>query len=79
MSVLVFFFVWNFSAIVTVVLSMLSISVGTVGYLHILGVNLDAVSLISMLMSVGFSVDYSAHCCYQCVTCQAFTVCAIFG
>ncbi|PIO76892.1 patched family protein [Teladorsagia circumcincta] len=38
---------------------------GIVAYLHLWGVCLDAVSLISILMSVGFSVDYSAHVCYH--------------
>lgn len=38
---------------------------GIIGYLHLWGVHLDAVSLISILMSVGFSVDYSAHVCYH--------------
>lgn len=59
MSILVLIFVLNIGAIFSVVLSILSISCGTVGYLHLWSVNLDAVSLISMLMSIGFSVDYS--------------------
>ena len=59
MSFLGLLFVMNVGAIFSVVLSILSISFGTVGYLHLWGVNLDAVSLISMLMSIGFSVDYS--------------------
>uniref|UniRef100_A0A915EAN2 SSD domain-containing protein n=1 Tax=Ditylenchus dipsaci TaxID=166011 RepID=A0A915EAN2_9BILA len=68
MSILVFFFIMNVEAILTVVLSILSISLGTVGYLHLLNINLDAVSLISMLLSIGFSVDYSAHICYHFYT-----------
>uniref|UniRef100_A0A914YMG2 SSD domain-containing protein n=1 Tax=Panagrolaimus superbus TaxID=310955 RepID=A0A914YMG2_9BILA len=68
MSILVLIFVLNIGAIFSVVLSILSISCGTVGYLHLWDVNLDAVSLISMLMSIGFSVDYSAHICYHYFT-----------
>lgn len=68
MSILVFLFIMNIEAIFAVVLSILSISCGTVGYLHLWSVNLDAVSLISMLMSIGFSVDYSAHICYHFYT-----------
>ncbi|KAE9549531.1 hypothetical protein FO519_007249 [Halicephalobus sp. NKZ332] len=68
MSILVLIFVMDVGAIFSVVLSILSISCGTVGYLHLWGVNLDAVSLISMLMSIGFSVDYSAHICYHYFT-----------
>uniref|UniRef100_A0A158R6A4 SSD domain-containing protein n=1 Tax=Syphacia muris TaxID=451379 RepID=A0A158R6A4_9BILA len=68
MSALVFLFVLDFGAIIAVVLSILSICIGTVGYLHLWNVRLDAVSLISMLMSIGFSVDYSAHICYHFFT-----------
>ncbi|CAD5209684.1 unnamed protein product [Bursaphelenchus okinawaensis] len=70
MSILVFFFIMDSEAIFSVVLSILSISSGTVGYLYLWSVNLDAVSLISMLMSIGFSVDYSAHVCYHYYTHQ---------
>uniref|UniRef100_A0A1I8ACH0 SSD domain-containing protein n=1 Tax=Steinernema glaseri TaxID=37863 RepID=A0A1I8ACH0_9BILA len=68
MSCLVFLFVLDINAIVSVVMSIISICSGTVGYLHLWGVHLDAVSLISMLMSIGFSVDYSAHICYHFFT-----------
>ncbi|CAI5441338.1 unnamed protein product [Caenorhabditis angaria] len=65
MSILVLIFVMNFEAIISVVVSIISICLGIVVYLHLWNVNLDAVSLISMLMSIGFSVDYSAHVCYH--------------
>ncbi|GMT13909.1 hypothetical protein PFISCL1PPCAC_5206, partial [Pristionchus fissidentatus] len=65
MTVLVMIFVMDVEAIVSVVLSIFSICLGTVSYLHVWGVHLDAVALISTLMSIGFSVDYSAHVCYH--------------
>lgn len=65
MTVLVYLFISDFYAVISVVISILSICLGTLAYLHLWDVNLDAVSLISMLMSVGFSVDYSAHICYH--------------
>ncbi|EYC11611.1 hypothetical protein Y032_0050g2005 [Ancylostoma ceylanicum] len=65
MSILVLLFVMNWEAIISVVVSIVSICLGIIAYLHLWGVNLDAVSLISILMSVGFSVDYSAHVCYH--------------
>ncbi|MCP9262032.1 Serine/threonine-protein phosphatase [Dirofilaria immitis] len=37
------------------------------GYLHLWNVRLDAISLISLIMSISFSVDYSAHICYHYV------------
>ncbi|CAB61102.1 SSD domain-containing protein [Caenorhabditis elegans] len=65
MSLLVLVFIMNFEAIISVAVSIVSICLGIVVYLHLWNVNLDAVSLISMLMSIGFSVDYSAHVCYH--------------
>uniref|UniRef100_A0A0K0DJT9 MMPL domain-containing protein n=1 Tax=Angiostrongylus cantonensis TaxID=6313 RepID=A0A0K0DJT9_ANGCA len=65
MSFLVLLFVMNWEAVISVVISITSICLGIVAYLHLWGVRLDAVSLISILMSVGFSVDYSAHVCYH--------------
>lgn len=60
----VLLFLQNIEAICSVILSIFSM-MGIVCYLHIWNVNLDAVSLISILMSIGFSVDYSAHISYH--------------
>ncbi|KAL3994794.1 Patched family protein [Acanthocheilonema viteae] len=65
MSVLVYFFITDLYAVVAVAISILSICFGALAYLHLWDVRLDAVSLISLLMSIGFSVDYSAHICYH--------------
>lgn len=57
MSVLVFLFVMNFDAIFSVVISILSICCGTVGYLHLWDVNLDAVSLVKFGSSTNDSLS----------------------
>ncbi|VDM55804.1 unnamed protein product [Angiostrongylus costaricensis] len=51
-------------------LSMLSISFSLLGFLSIWGQDLDPVTMINVLMAIGFSVDFSkilfsAHICYH--------------
>jgi multidrug efflux pump subunit AcrB len=41
--------------------SIISINCGVFGYMTFWGVNLDAVSMISIIMSIGFAVDLSAQ------------------
>src|ERR1700677_3075175 len=53
---------------VLIVFSIISICTGVFGYMTLWGVNLDAVSMISIIMSIGFAVDLSAHITYAFVT-----------
>lgn len=72
MSALVYFFITDLYAVAAVVISILSICFGALAYLHLWNVRLDAISLISLLMSIGFSVDYSAHICYHYLAQKVF-------
>lgn len=47
-----------------VAFSIVSIEVGVVGYMTLWGVNLDSISMINLIMCIGFSVDFSAHISY---------------
>ncbi|CAD6184426.1 unnamed protein product [Caenorhabditis auriculariae] len=45
-----------------------SIAFGVIGFMSLLGVSLDATSMITVAMSVGFSVDFAAHVSYAYMT-----------
>uniref|UniRef100_A0A1I7T588 SSD domain-containing protein n=1 Tax=Caenorhabditis tropicalis TaxID=1561998 RepID=A0A1I7T588_9PELO len=49
---------------VAIVLSIASINVGVLGFMFYWGVNLDSVSIITVIMCIGFAVDLSAHIAY---------------
>ncbi|VDM77963.1 unnamed protein product, partial [Strongylus vulgaris] len=60
-------------------LSIVSINVGVFGYMTLWGVNLDAVSMISIIMSIGFAVDLSGHIVYAFVTSHGDTNQRVIG
>ncbi|GMR61775.1 hypothetical protein PMAYCL1PPCAC_31970, partial [Pristionchus mayeri] len=49
---------------VTIGLNIASVAFGVLGFMAIWSVNLDATSMITIAMSVGFSVDFAAHVTY---------------
>ncbi|XP_019626086.1 PREDICTED: patched domain-containing protein 3-like [Branchiostoma belcheri] len=56
-----------------IVLTIASIDAGVIGFMTLWGVNLDSVSMINIIMCIGFSVDFSAHITYAFVTGQGET------
>ncbi|XP_023239567.1 patched domain-containing protein 3-like [Centruroides sculpturatus] len=55
---------------VCVTLNVLCILIQTVGYMNCWKVKLDLVSVMTLVMSAGFSVDFSAHVAYAYKCCQ---------
>ncbi|XP_078674233.1 patched domain-containing protein 3-like [Branchiostoma floridae x Branchiostoma belcheri] len=53
--------------------ALVSITAGLVGYMTLWEVNLDVISVIAILMCIGFSVDFFAHITYAYVTSKAET------
>ncbi|KAK5967816.1 SSD domain-containing protein, partial [Trichostrongylus colubriformis] len=51
-------------AALAVVICIASINTGVMGFMTFWGVNLDSVSMITIIMCIGFAVDLSAHIAY---------------
>ena len=47
-----------------IVLAIVSIDVGVIGIMQFWGVNLDSISMINLILCIGFSVDFCAHITY---------------
>lgn len=74
MSIISLLLIPSVPSAIFIMLSIISISLGVFGYMTHWGVNLDAVSMISLIMSIGFAVDLSAHIVYAFVTAHGDSV-----
>lgn len=68
MMVISFIFIPIPSCALWVAFSIFSIEIGVVGYMSWWNVNLDAISMINLILCIGFSVDYSAHITYAYIS-----------
>jgi len=63
-----------------VALTMLMILIGVFGFMYFWGLTLSSVTMIHLIMSIGFSVDFSAHICHAYIcsegVCRNSIVCA---
>lgn len=62
--VITFLLIPNFLCSFWVAFSIVSIEIGVVGYMALWNVNLDSISMVNLIMCIGFSVDFTAHICY---------------
>ncbi|XP_072043168.1 patched domain-containing protein 3-like [Amphiura filiformis] len=53
---------------ITVTFSVVSTLIGVIGYMSHLSIPLDSISMVTLIISMGFSVDYSAHISYAYTT-----------
>lgn len=51
-----------------VTVAIASIETGVIGYMTWWGVNLDSISMISLILCIGFSVDFAAHITYSYIS-----------
>lgn len=64
MMIISFIFIPNILCSLWVAFSVISIELGVAGYMALWDVNLDSISMINLIMCIGFSVDFTAHICY---------------
>ncbi|KAL1497414.1 hypothetical protein ABEB36_008391 [Hypothenemus hampei] len=73
MMIVTFIFIPNIFCAFWVAFSIVSIELGVVGYMALWKVNLDSISMINLIMCIGFSVDFTAHICYAYMSSPAKT------
>ncbi|XP_071554205.1 patched domain-containing protein 3 [Temnothorax nylanderi] len=64
MMLISFIFIPNIFCCLWVAFCIVSIELGVAGYMALWDVNLDSISMINLIMCIGFSVDFTAHICY---------------
>lgn len=71
MMLISFLFIPNVLCSLWVAFSIVSIELGVVGYMALWNVNLDTISMVNLIMCIGFSVDFTAHICYAYMSSKA--------
>ncbi len=68
LMLVVIVFIPNLICSLCVFFTIASIELGVLGFMSLWGVNLDMISVLTLIMCIGFSVDFAAHVCYTYVT-----------
>ncbi|KAI6183511.1 Patched domain-containing protein 3 [Aphelenchoides bicaudatus] len=68
MIVISLLFIPNFICTFWITCAMITIDLGVIGFLSLWGVKLDPISMITLILSIGFSIEFSAHVTYGFVS-----------
>ena len=61
MAAVSYLLLFNAPAVACICATIFSVYLGVLGSMSYLGINVDVISMICLMISTGFSVDYSAH------------------
>ena len=61
MYLITLIFIPDLVSAICIILSMGSIMIGMIGFMHVWGLSLSSITMIEVIMSVGFCIDFSAH------------------
>ncbi|XP_023242961.1 patched domain-containing protein 3-like, partial [Centruroides sculpturatus] len=64
-------FLPNIPCVLCIAFTIVSIEIGLVGYMSAWNVHIDDISMIVLIMSTGFCVDYASHISYAYVSCAS--------
>lgn len=64
MMIISYIFIPDIVCCLLVAFCIISIEIGVAGYMALWDVNLDSISMINLIMCIGFSIDFTAHICY---------------
>ena len=65
MAVVIFIFIPSKICVIWVIFAVVSVEIGVLGIMAFWNINLDVISMIVLIMGIGFSVDFSAHISYH--------------
>ena len=65
MAIVILIFIPSKICVVWVIFAVVSVEVGVLGIMAFWNINLDVISMIVLIMGIGFSVDFSAHISYH--------------
>lgn len=69
MYIIALIFVPDLQSTICIILSMISIMIGLVGCMHLWGLALSSITMVELIMSIGFCIDFSVHVTHAFIAC----------